>query len=593
MDITKGWNMTLKRTNSCGELNKEKIGKVAILAGWVHSRRDHGGVIFIDLRDREGITQVVFNPQSPVFAKANGLRSEYVIIVKGKVGARPQGTDNPKLFTGQIEILAEEIDILNEAKTPPFEIADDTDVSEDLRLKHRYIDLRRSSIQHNLMLRHKVCFKAREFLNKNGFLEVETPILTKSTPEGARDYLVPSRVNPGTFYALPQSPQLFKQLLMVSGFDKYFQICKCFRDEDLRRDRQPEFTQIDIEMSFIDEEDIQNLSEGLMQYIFKETLGIELNIPFPRLSYQESMDRFGSDKPDCRFKLEFVDISTLAAESDFNVFKEAVKKGAQVKGISVPGGAQFSRSQIDDLAAKAVTLGAKGLAWMKVSGEDIESPIKKFFKPDQIKNILEKMKAKTGDLCIFVADRPKVICDVLGALRCHLGEKLKLINEKEFNFLWVTDFPLLEFNEEDKRWEAKHHPFTSPKLENNEIFKDNPGSIFARAYDLVLNGSELGGGSIRIHNSKVQEEMFQLLNIGPAEANEKFGFLLQALEYGAPPHGGIAFGLDRLVMLLANTNSIREVIAFPKTQKAVCLLTNAPSAVTDTQLKELHIKVRE
>ncbi|MFH1238737.1 MAG: aspartate--tRNA ligase [bacterium] len=586
--------MTLKRTRSCGELNKEKIGQDVILAGWVHSRRDHGGVIFIDLRDREGMTQVVFHPQqSSAFNKAGALRSEYVIIVKGTVGARPKGTENPRLFTGGIEVLAEEMEILNEAKTPPFEILDDTNVAEDLRLKHRYIDLRRPSIQRNLILRHKLCFKVREFLNKRGFLEIETPILAKSTPEGARDYLVPSRVNPGNFFALPQSPQLFKQLLMVSGFDKYFQICKCFRDEDLRRDRQPEFTQIDIEMSFIDEEDIYKLTEELMQYLFKKILSKELKIPFPRLPYQEAMDRFGSDKPDCRFKLEFVDISTIAGESEFNVFKDAVNRGGQVKGICVPKGAQFSRKDIDDLTARAVSLGAKGLAWMKITGDDMESPIKKFFKPEQIKDIIKKMQAKTDDLCIFVADKAKVISDVLSALRCYLGEKLNLIDKKEYNFLWVINFPLLEYNEEEKRWEAKHHPFTSPNPEDAEVFKNNPGSIYARAYDLVLNGQELGGGSIRIHHSQVQEEMFKILNIGQAEAKEKFGYLLQALEYGAPPHGGIALGLDRLIMLLADTNSIREVIAFPKTQKAVCLMTNAPSPVTDGQLKELHIKLRE
>ena len=586
--------MTLKRTRSCGELNKEKIGQDVILAGWVHSRRDHGGVIFIDLRDREGMTQVVFHPQqSSAFNKAGALRSEYVIIIKGKVGARPKGTENPKLFTGGIEVLAEEMEILNEAKTPPFEISDDTNVAEDLRLKHRYIDLRRPSIQRNLILRHKLCFKVREFLNKRGFLEIETPILAKSTPEGARDYLVPSRVNPGNFFALPQSPQLFKQLLMVSGFDKYFQICKCFRDEDLRRDRQPEFTQIDMEMSFIDEEDIYKLTEELMQYLFKEILSKELKIPFPRIPYQEAMDRFGSDKPDCRFKLEFVDISTIAGESEFNVFKDAVNRGGQVKGICVPKGAQFSRKDIDDLTARAVSLGAKGLAWVKITGDDMESPIKKFFKPEQIKDIIKKMQAKKDDLCIFVADKAKVIGDVLGALRCYLGEKLNLIDKKEYNFVWVINFPLLEYNEEEKRWEAKHHPFTSPNPEDTEVFKNNPGSIYARAYDLVLNGQELGGGSIRIHHSQVQEEMFKILNIGQAEAKEKFGYLLQALEYGAPPHGGIALGLDRLIMLLADTNSIREVIAFPKTQKAVCLMTNAPSPVTDGQLKELHIKLRE
>lgn len=585
--------MTLKRTHSCGELNKEKIGQEVILAGWVHSRRDHGGLIFIDLRDREGITQIVFNPQSPVFKIAESLRNEYVIILKGKVETRPKGTENPKLPTGEIEVIVKEAEVLNEAKTPPFEILDETDVSEDLRLKYRFIDLRRPSIQKNLILRHKICLKIREFLNKKGFLEIETPILTKSTPEGARDYLVPSRVNPGNFFALPQSPQLFKQLLMVSGFDKYFQICRCFRDEDLRRDRQPEFTQIDLEMSFIDEEDIYKLTEELLKSLFKDVLAKDIKIPFPRLSYKEAIDRFGSDKPDLRFKLELVDISEIVKDCDFNVFKEAINKGGQVKGICIEKGANFSRKEIDELTSKVVSLGAKGLAWMKVVSGDIESPIKKFFKPEQIKNILKKMEAQPEDLCIFVADNSKITSDVLSALRSYLAVKLNAVDKKEYNFIWVVNFPLLEYNDEEARWKAKHHPFTSPNPEDVEVFKNNPGSIYARAYDLVLNGEEIGGGSIRIHKSKVQEEMFKILKITPKEANEKFGFLLQALEYGAPPHGGIALGLDRLIMLMTEEDSIREVIAFPKTQKAVCLLTNAPSPVTDAQLKELHIKLRE
>lgn len=585
--------MRLKRTHSCGELNKKNIGKVVILTGWVASRRDHGGLIFIDLRDREGVTQMVFNPGGQIFKIAEGLRSEYVIGVKGKVGKRPQGTDNPRLATGEIEVIAEEIEILNNSKTPPFEIVDDTDVSEDIRLRYRYLDLRRASVQKNMILRHKICFKVRQFLDKEGFLEVETPILTKSTPEGARDYLVPSRVNPGSFYALPQSPQLFKQLLMVAGFDKYFQISKCFRDEDLRRDRQPEFTQVDLEMSFIDEEDIYRIIERLIKSLFKDILKINLKTPFVRLSYQEAMDRFGTDKPDTRFKLELVNISELVGGCEFSVFKNVITKSGQVSGICVRGGASFSRKEIDELTTRAVSLGAKGLAWMKVTSSDIDSPIKKFFTKEEIKSILDKMEAKEGDLCLFVADKMQVVSTALSDLRSYLAEKLNLINKGDYNFIWILKFPLLEYNEDELRWDAKHHPFTSPEVEDVEVFKANPGSIYARAYDIVLNGAEIGGGSIRIHKRDVQEEMFKVLNIGPEEANEKFGFLLQALEYGAPPHGGIALGLDRLIMLMAGEKSIREVIAFPKTQKAFCLLTNAPTPVKDEQLRDLHIKVKD
>jgi aspartyl-tRNA synthetase len=603
-----------KRTHTCGELRSSNVGDTVILTGWVHKRRDHGGLIFIDLRDRDGITQVVVNPEVDKIAhkKAHEIRSEYVLAVKGKVVARPEGTLNPKLLTGEIEVNIDDLEILNESKPIPFPIEEGEEVSEMLRLKYRYLDLRRTSLKSNIVLRHKVSKIVRDFLDSKGFLEIETPFLTKSTPEGARDYLVPSRLNPGKFYALPQSPQLFKQILMVAGYERYFQIVKCFRDEDLRADRQPEFTQIDMELSFIDREDIFPLIEEMMSEVFKKSIGVEVNMPFPILSYREVMDRFGSDKPDTRFGLELKDITPLASKSDFKVFTEAIKNGGTVRGINAKGCAEFSRKDLDDLTAEVGIFGAKGLAWLKVTPEGVQSPIAKFFYPTAsppssssgqaltkgggeggglLNEIVKVMEGVSGDLLLFVADKPKVVFDSLSHLRLKLGERLKLIDENKFNFLWVTDFPLLDWDEEEKRWVAMHHPFTSPVDEDVSLFKTDPKKMRAKAYDLVLNGSEIGGGSIRIHKQEIQKQMFDALGLTDDEAKAKFGFLLEALEYGTPPHGGIAFGLDRLMAILTKSKSIRDVIAFPKTQKAVCLMTDAPSDVEKRQLKELSIKI--
>jgi len=584
----------MRRTHNCCELVSGDAGSEVVLMGWVQRRRDHGGVIFVDLRDREGITQVVFNPDfnKEVHEKAHAIRSEYVIGIKGRVSMRPEGMANPNLKTGGIEVFATELKILNEAATPPFQIEDTVDVSENVRLKHRHIDLRRPDIQKNLILRHKSAVSVRQYLNGLGFIDIETPVLTKSTPEGARDYLVPSRVNPGMFYALPQSPQLFKQLLMVSGFDKYYQIVRCFRDEDLRADRQPEFTQIDLEMSFVGEEDVMEVAEGMINTLFKEVLGRDVAVPFQRLPYAEAMDRFGLDKPDLRFGLELKDVSDIVKRSGFKVFAGVVEKGGMVKALNAKGCIEFSRKEIDDLTEFAAVYKAKGLAWIKVKEDGWQSPIAKYFTDEEKEKLAKRIDMETGDLVFFVADQPAIANDALGHLRNHLAGKLKLIDQNEFRFLWVTQFPMMEYDETEKRYQAMHHPFTAPLEEDYGLLKENPLAVRSRAYDLVLNGSEIGGGSIRIHQKKLQEEVFEALGMLPESYNEKFGFLLSALDSGAPPHGGIAFGFDRLVMMLCGGSSIRDVIAFPKTQKASCLLTNAPSETSRAQLDELCLRIK-
>lgn len=580
------------KTISCGELRSSHVGQEVVLNGWVQRRRDHGGLIFVDLRDRSGLVQVVFNAEidAEAFAKAEELRSEYVIAVKGKVALRPEGTVNSALPTGTVEVYATVLEILNEAKTPPIYINDNLDVDETLRLKYRYLDLRRPIMQRNLMLRHRVAKTVRDFLDENGFLEIETPMLTKSTPEGARDFLVPSRVNPGKFFALPQSPQIFKQLLMVSGYERYFQIVRCFRDEDLRADRQPEFTQIDLETSFIDRDTLLSLMEAMMARVFKECLGIELELPFPRMEYSEAMRRFGSDKPDTRFGLELNDLSEVFAESAFKVFATAVATGGMVVGLTVPGCANYTRSQLDELSNLAVTFGAKGLAYIALTNDGPKSPIAKFLSEAELQQLIEKSNAKTGDLILLIADKRSVAQTAMGQIRLEFGKRLKLIPDNQFNFLWVINFPLLEFDELEQRFVAVHHPFTSPLPEDLSLLDTAPGEVRANAYDLVLNGVELGGGSMRIYQRSIQEKMFKLLGFSDEEAYEKFGFLMDAFEYGTPPHGGIAFGLDRMVMLLSGSSSIRDVIAFPKTTSAMCLMTGAPSEVAPRQLRELSIK---
>ncbi|MFO1519860.1 MAG: aspartate--tRNA ligase [bacterium] len=583
----------LKRTHHCAALKGSDMGKEVVLFGWVATRRDHGGVMFVDLRDREGITQLVFNPQTndKIHDLAKDLRSEYVLGIRGKVERRPEGMTNTKLPTGEIEVIVSDFEVFNRSKTPPFPIEDQVEVNEELRLKHRYLDLRRTPMQNNLKVRHKVMQATRRYLDGHGFLEIETPFLAKSTPEGARDYLVPSRIYPGKFFALPQSPQLFKQILMVSGMERYVQIVRCFRDEDLRADRQPEFTQIDLEMSFISQDDILQLMEGLVTQIWKEAGGVDLQTPFPRMSYAEAMDRYGLDAPDTRFGLELKEVTDVFRKTSFKVFADTIARGGILKAINVKGKADLSRSELDELTQFVAIYGAKGLAWIKVQENEWQSPIVKFFSDEEKEGLKKTLGMETNDLVVFVADKPKVVNDSLGNLREHLGKKLGLIDESKLNFLWVVDFPMFEYDEAEKRHVAIHHPFTSPKPSDLPLLETEPLKARANAYDLVLNGNEIGGGSIRIHAMEVQKKVFNLLGITDAEAEVKFGFLLEALQYGAPPHGGIAFGLDRIVMLLTGTESIRDVIAFPKTQKAVCLMTEAPSEVSAKQLLELGIKI--
>jgi len=582
------------RSYFCGEVPESSVGEKVTLKGWVQKRRDLGGLIFIDLRDRSGIVQVVFNPDlsKEALQTAEKIRNEYVLDVVGTVVSREPSTINETLKTGKIEVQAEKVTIINEAKTPPFTISDKTDASEDVRLKYRYLDFRRPVIFETLKMRHQVTKQIRDFLDGEGFLDIETPILTKSTPEGARDYLVPSRVHPGEFYALPQSPQLFKQLLMVGGIERYYQIARCFRDEDLRADRQPEFTQIDIETSFMSQGDIMGMMEKMMSQLMKTVKGVEVPHAFPRMTYNEAMSRFGSDKPDTRFGLELVDLSEIVKDSGFKVFASTVADGGQVKAINVKGAAEkYSRKDIDALTEFVAVYGAKGLAWLKVDAEGLKGPIAKFFSEEDAQALKATLEASEGDLLLFVADKKSVVADALGALRLKLGKELGLIDQSLFHFLWVTDWPLLEYDEEEGRYYAAHHPFTMPFREDLEYLDSDPSKVRAQAYDLVLNGYELGGGSLRIFERPIQEKMFSVLGFSPEEAIEQFGFLMNAFEYGTPPHGGIALGLDRLVMLLAGSSNLRDTIAFPKTASASCLLTEAPSEVSEAQLSELNLSL--
>ena len=582
----------MKRTHSCGALTAADAGTEVILCGWVSRQRDHGGLIFIDLRDRSGTVQLVFSPEinQAALLKADGVRTEYVLSVRGAVRLRSPETVNPAMETGAIEVCGEEVRILNPAKTPPFYIQDNVDVDETVRLKYRYLDLRRPEMQHNLILRHRVAKTMRDFFDSRDFIEVETPMLTKSTPEGARDYLVPSRVNPGKFYALPQSPQIFKQILMVAGYERYFQIVRCFRDEDLRADRQPEFTQLDVEMSFVERDDVLAIMEKMIAEVFKVAIGAELSLPMRRLSYDEAMEKYGSDKPDLRFDMEIFDLSEAMRGSDFKVFESVLAAGGKIKGINVKGNAAIPRRELDGLVNYVGQYGAKGLAWIGYTAEGLKSQISKFFSEEQLEKIRLTAQAEEGDLVLIIADKPAVAVNAMGQLRLEMARRMNLIDPDKLAFAWVLDFPMFEYDEEEKRYVAMHHPFTSPRDEDIQYLETDPGRIKAKAYDMVLNGTEIGGGSIRIFQRDVQEKVFKAIGLTEEEANEKFGYLLEAFEFGTPPHGGIAFGLDRLIMLMAKRSSIRDVIAFPKTQSATDLMSQAPSEVSLRQLKELSIR---